>query len=229
MSSSKPFTEKFGFYNGIKKVIKQVRPDLGIASDALGMINSLTHQIASDIAVESSNLCKSTDRKTLTSREIQAAVRLILPGELSKHAVSEGAKAVTHVAGGMKYIKGAPRQNSANLQFSVANAEHIIRNGFCARMGDGAPYYLAAVVEYLCAEIIELSGNVTRDDKRQRITVDDLVVAITEDEELAKLYKDICLIKTNRARHTKTVADRKKYLRKIKKEAKEGYDQEEEY
>ncbi|CAL8316543.1 unnamed protein product [Arctogadus glacialis] len=47
------------------------------------------------IAGESSKLAHYNKRSTITSREIQTAVRLLLPGELAKHAVSEGTKAVT--------------------------------------------------------------------------------------------------------------------------------------
>ena len=58
-------------------------------------MNSFVNDIFDRIASEAKNLCKYNKMSTLTSREIQTAVRLILPGELSKHAVSEGTKAVT--------------------------------------------------------------------------------------------------------------------------------------
>ena len=52
------------------------------------------------IATETQNLARYNKKPTVTSREIQTAVRLILPGELSKHAVSEGTKAVTKFTSG---------------------------------------------------------------------------------------------------------------------------------
>ncbi|KAG6412735.1 hypothetical protein SASPL_125421 [Salvia splendens] len=52
-------------------------------------------QVHPDIAQESSKLARYNKKPTITSREIQTAVRLVLPGELAKHAVSEGTKAVT--------------------------------------------------------------------------------------------------------------------------------------
>ena len=57
--------------------------------------NSFTNDIFERIALEASKLCRYSKKKTLSSREIQTSVRLMLPGELSKHAVSEGTKAVT--------------------------------------------------------------------------------------------------------------------------------------
>ncbi|KAJ9589151.1 hypothetical protein L9F63_028065, partial [Diploptera punctata] len=58
-------------------------------------MNSFVNDILERIAAEASRLLTTTNRSTITSREIQTAVRLLLPGELAKHAVSEGTKAVT--------------------------------------------------------------------------------------------------------------------------------------
>ena len=85
--------ETYAIY--IYKVLKQVHPDTGISSKAMSIMNSLVNDMFERIASESSKLSAHTGRHTISSREIQTAVRLILPGELSKHAVSEGTKAVT--------------------------------------------------------------------------------------------------------------------------------------
>jgi len=77
------------------KVLKQVHPDTGISSKAMSIMNSLVNDIFERLANESARLSAHTGRSTISSREIQTAVRLILPGELAKHAVSEGTKAVT--------------------------------------------------------------------------------------------------------------------------------------
>ena len=79
----------------IYKVLKQVHPDTGISSKAMSILNSFINDIFEKIATETSQLARYTKKPTVTSREIQTAVRLILPGELAKHAVSEGTKAVT--------------------------------------------------------------------------------------------------------------------------------------
>nr|XP_023910802.1 probable histone H2B.3 [Quercus suber]POF12315.1 histone h2b.4 [Quercus suber] len=77
------------------KVLKQVHPDIGISSKAMGIMNSFINDIFEKLAQESSRLARYNKKPTITSREIQTAVRLVLPGELAKHAVSEGTKAVT--------------------------------------------------------------------------------------------------------------------------------------
>lgn len=85
--------ESYAIY--IYKVLKQVHPDTGISSKAMGIMNSFVTDIFERIATESSKLANYNKKSTITSREIQTAIRLLLPGELANHAVSEGTKAVT--------------------------------------------------------------------------------------------------------------------------------------
>ena len=85
--------ESYGIY--IYKVLKQVHPDTGVSSRAMSIMNSFVNDIFERIAGEASKLANYNKKSTITSREVQTAVRLLLPGELAKHAVSEGTKAVT--------------------------------------------------------------------------------------------------------------------------------------
>ena len=85
--------ETYGIY--IYNVLKQVHPDVGVSSKAMSIMNSFVNDIFERIASEASRLALQNKKKTISSREIQTAVRLLLPGELAKHAVSEGTKAVT--------------------------------------------------------------------------------------------------------------------------------------
>ena len=85
--------ESYAIY--IYKVLKQVHPDTGISSKAMTIMNSFVNDIFERTATEASRLAHYNKKSTITSREIQTAVRLLLPGELAKHAVSEGTKAVT--------------------------------------------------------------------------------------------------------------------------------------
>lgn len=77
------------------KVLKQVHPDTGISNKAMAILNSFVNDIFERIATEASKLASYSKKSTISSREIQTAVRLILPGELAKHAISEGTKSVT--------------------------------------------------------------------------------------------------------------------------------------
>ena len=79
----------------IYRVLKQVHPDTGVSKRAMSVLNSFVSDTFERIASEAGKLVKYNKRKTMTAREVQTAVRLVLPGELAKHAVSEGTKAVT--------------------------------------------------------------------------------------------------------------------------------------
>ena len=79
----------------VYKVLKQVHLDTGILSKAMGITNSFINDIFERITGEASRLAHYNKCSTITSREIQTTVRLLLSGELAKHAVSEGTKAVT--------------------------------------------------------------------------------------------------------------------------------------
>ena len=85
--------ESFSIY--IYKVLKQVHPDTGVSSKAMSIMNSFVRDLFERIASQATTLAKYNKKATISSREIQTAVRLLLPGELAKHAVSEGTKAVT--------------------------------------------------------------------------------------------------------------------------------------
>ncbi|KAG1877037.1 histone-fold-containing protein [Suillus tomentosus] len=79
----------------IYKVLRQVHPDTGISNKAMAILNSFVNDIFERIATEASKLAAYSKKSTISSREIQTSVRLILPGELAKHAISEGTKSVT--------------------------------------------------------------------------------------------------------------------------------------
>ena len=89
--------ESYSIY--IYKVLKQVHPDTGVSSKVMSIMNSFVNDIFGRIAAEASLFAHYNKRSTITSREIQTAIRLLLPGELAKHTVSEGTKAVTKYTG----------------------------------------------------------------------------------------------------------------------------------
>ncbi|KII88456.1 hypothetical protein PLICRDRAFT_624683 [Plicaturopsis crispa FD-325 SS-3] len=95
-------TRKETYSSYIYKVLKQVHPDTGISNKAMAILNSFVNDIFERIASEASKLAAYSKKSTISSREIQTSVRLILPGELAKHAISEGTKSVTKFSAGAK-------------------------------------------------------------------------------------------------------------------------------
>jgi histone H2B len=80
--------ESYAIY--IYKVLKQVHPDTGISSKAMSIMNSFVNDIFEQIAAEASRLTHYNKRSTFTSREIQTAVRLLLPGEFYEEDIAVG-------------------------------------------------------------------------------------------------------------------------------------------
>ena len=136
----------------------------------------ILHSFVSDmyerIVREAVNLCEINYKRTLSAREVQTAVLLQLPGELKKHAISEGGKAVNKYHATLHDItdkkdempkkkKNRKSQSErAGVAFPVGRiARYIKEDCFSYRIGGGGPVYLAGVLEYLCAELVELSGN----------------------------------------------------------------------
>ena len=183
------------------KVLKQVHPDTGYTSGASTQMNVIINAIGEKISEKAIFLATKAKRKTVSSRDIQGAFRIVLPGELAKHAVSEGAKAVT------KYTSGelrGKRSDRAGVLFPISRVEKFVRaaanqgsldssckKGGCLRVADATAVYLAGGLEYLVAEMLELGGNAARDNKKTRITSRHLFLGIANDEELSKMMKTL--------------------------------------
>jgi len=95
---------------------------------------------------------------------------------------------------GTSDTKAQSRSAKAGLQFPVGRIHRMLKKGnYAQRVGAGAPVYLAAVLEYLAAEILELAGNAARDNKKARIVPRHLQLAIKNDEELNKLLGHVII------------------------------------
>lgn len=84
-----------GYKRYVWRVLKQVHPDLGVSGHAMQVLDMMMADMFERLADEAARLSKATGRMTLTSREVQSAVRLVLPGDLGKHAIAEGTKAIS--------------------------------------------------------------------------------------------------------------------------------------
>lgn len=182
---------KRGYYyfrEHTNRVLKQVHPDTGMTEEARDSINFMMVSIAARLIRKSVALAVASGAKTVTSRDLQSIVRTDIGGELGKHAVSEGTKAVTKATTSAPAVGGrvVPREKRAGLVFSVGVTDHIVDDVVAGsiRKGGTFPVYLSAALEYLCAEIVQLAGNAARDHRAKRLTNRFLFLAIRNDEEL---------------------------------------------
>ena len=151
-----------------------------------------------------------TSLNGLSSRDVQTAVRQLFPGELAKHAVSEGTKAVTKYVsrgvdidgidddlkyGGKTAAEVGERINSAaGLQFPVLKVAQRMHGCTGKPPSTLAATYMAAVLEYLSAEMLELGGNVAKDKRCSWIQPPHLHCAIARDEELACMFSSCSIL-----------------------------------
>ncbi|KAH9552101.1 hypothetical protein CY35_09G046100 [Sphagnum magellanicum] len=90
--------------------------------------------------------------------------------------------------------KALSRSTKAGLQFPVGRIARFLKAGkYSTRVGAGAPVYLAAVLEYLAAEVLELAGNASRDNKKTRIVPRHIQLAVRNDEELSRLLGQVTI------------------------------------
>nr|BAS30510.1 histone H2A-1 [Pyramimonas parkeae] len=90
--------------------------------------------------------------------------------------------------------KAVSRSAKAGLQFPVGRVARYLKAAkYATRVGAGAPVYMAAVLEYLCAEVLELAGNESRDNKKMRIVPRHVQLAVRNDEELSKLLGSVTI------------------------------------
>ena len=90
--------------------------------------------------------------------------------------------------------KSQSKSSKAGLQFPVGRISRFLKKGkYATRVGAGAPVYLAAILEYLTAEVLELAGNAARDNKKTRIVPRHIQLAVRNDEELNKLFGGVTI------------------------------------
>ncbi|GKY93417.1 hypothetical protein MPSEU_000309300 [Mayamaea pseudoterrestris] len=111
-----------------------------------------------------------------------------------RQASTGGGKGKGKGTGGRGVHKSTSSSSKAGLQFPVGRIGRYLREGqYADRMGSTASVYMAAVLEYLCAEIFELAGNAARDNKKSRIIPRHINLAVKNDEELNKLLLGVTI------------------------------------
>jgi len=184
--------KKFRFFDSyIPKLLKQSFENNGITADARQQLNSILIIFTKKIADIALKLTKVAGKRTLSVKEVESAINVFLSGELREHAKSEGNKAVENFLNNLDK-KGTSRQSKAEIIFPPSVAEKFLRlfETSLIMVTHTAPVYLAAILEYICMEIIELASEMAKDVRRIRITVADIELSSKGDTELNKLFME---------------------------------------
>ena len=200
------------FTVGIKKVLKQVSPGTNISQDAVENLNTFANVLLIAIIYEIAKIMQNNmftpykskrkrrylrrsrarhvDRKIIKVRDVMAAVKIVLPGELAKHAVYDGQKAVKRFEAYKKQRRAfdkSSKSSKSGIVVSVARVEKFLRENLPKNVSEEAPIYLTAVLEYLLAELLELSSNAVHVHHRITITPTELSLITEMDDELNNL------------------------------------------
>ncbi|XP_062865554.1 histone H2A-like [Trichomycterus rosablanca] len=170
-----------------KQQEKNIEPEGNKTSDS----DTSNTSTSSDETDSSSSTTTASDE--LTSPPAPTKKTSIKPSTL-KPPSNDNVQVKKGKTGGKARAKAKTRSSRAGLQFPVGRVHRHLRKGnYAHRVGAGAPVYLAAVLEYLTAEILELAGNAARDNKKSRIIPRHLQLAVRNDEELNRLLGGVTI------------------------------------
>lgn len=176
----------FDLRSSVRKTLKSVAKDLKIAKVALSVLTSLASDLTKSIGNAAVVLLQQTKAKTLKQETAKLATKQTLKGELAKHAVSSGAKAVNNFS----LAERGSTTERAQLHFSVPRISSLLRIGDAgrpARLAKPAAVFVAGVVQYVVEEIFEHAALITRNEKRKLILSHAIKLAIEKDEEIAAI------------------------------------------
>ena len=172
------------FEHHIRKILKEIANDRDITQYAKVQLNDLAMITCKKIKQKILTILQSNRKRTITNNEVDAAVRLLFTGQLSQKLIEEGKKCVHQFIDNSKTkeLKGQSRHTKAEILIPPSILERLLRvDEF--QMGFSAPIFLAGVIEYFIAQVLQLA--VLSHKQNIRITVQDIERGIKSDRELS--------------------------------------------
>jgi histone H2A len=166
---------------------------MAVTQQGMSVINTFVHDMMGRIMDEADRIVRINRQRTLDSRTVSTAVRFVLSGQLQTLAIVEGTKACA------KYTvsfddsvtdKRLSRSQRGGLVFPVSRVARCMRaRNTAGRLGGCAPVFLAAVLEYLVAEVLECAGVAAHEARRARIIPRHIFSGMSADEELSRIVE----------------------------------------
>lgn len=177
------------FETYISKVLKQISPSNGITNNAKQQLNSILCHIIKHISMLTVKLTMAGKKKTISLKEVENSLTIVLSGKLLENSLKEGKKSCDNISNNEKNINSS-RQNKAGIIFPPSLVEKFLRDFGSSNImiGNLSPIFLASVLEYICFEILDLSVNYCKENKHIRITIRDLELSVRNDVELNNLF-----------------------------------------
>lgn len=179
----------------IIKTLRQVSEHNEITTNARQQLNSILIHISRIISTISRELSESGKKRTISSKEIEGAFRIVFNGELKECCIKEGQSAAANYNDKMETEektgkKTQSRQNRAGIIFPPSLTERFLRKfgSFKVMLTSDAPVFMAAGLEYFTSELLELASGYSNKNNKIRITVRDLELAVRNDREFSKLF-----------------------------------------
>ena len=178
----------------IHRVLKQVDEDKSITSNCANIVDKILCYMCDKLCNAIKLLMTQSQKKIVTVECVVAAVKLTMSGTLDKYANKDAQKSLETFATNKN--RKLSRSEKAGLVFSVSKTEKRLRKHLQGyKISSNVPIYMTAVIEYISAEILDLSSMVTRHErnKHARITENHLYKAIQSHEPLCTLFKNIII------------------------------------
>jgi histone H3/H4 len=208
-SACKSVRKQHFFEHHIRKVLLEVCPERDITQQAKSQLNELLIITCKIIVRKAVNILESTKKKTITEAELEFSVRLIFSGQLAQKSIDEGKRCQQKYSSnsGAEEFKGHSRHSKADILIPPSILEKFIRTiGPGHRMSQFAPVFLAGVIEYFLAQILDLANNVSSLDFHDkdgvpfapqaqstsgvRMTVFDLEYGVRMDKEVNTFFSE---------------------------------------
>ncbi len=186
----------------IFRLLKTTQPGLRITKPAMEAVDSVVRVIAEKLVERALFLTANDDKKTVSSNELQTAVRMLLPDSLATNVVLSAQQSVTNFDESEAQRKDKPvekaqtRESRCGLTFSVSAAEKYVRRfgqvGY--HVTATCPVYLASTLETVAKQVLHASGEIAQLSKKITITVRHIFLAVKKDPSLHTLLSQLGVV-----------------------------------